>query len=80
VPFGGGGVVSTAAAYSPGQYGGSALWLSFTYPFAPGQVAVPRLDGTVNAGLDHTIVDVFGQTRPPAAVHTPGDRLSVAPW
>jgi outer membrane usher protein FimD/PapC len=72
MPFAGGGVVSTAAAYSPGQSGSSALWLSFTYPFDYVLAPARRLDSAVDSGLERTIVDVFGQTRlPPVAGQVP---------
>jgi outer membrane usher protein FimD/PapC len=65
MPFGGGGVVSTAAAYSPGPFGTAAVLLSFTYPF--NYIAAParRVDSAVSSALDRTIVDAFGQTRLP---------------
>ena len=65
MPFGGGGVVSTAAAYSPGQFGTAAVLLSFTYPF--NYIAGPshKIDNAVSSALDRTIVDAFGQTRLP---------------
>lgn len=61
MPFGGGGVMSTAAAYSPGPWGSSAILLSFTYPFAhPG---TGRSGGAVDSALDRSLVDALGQTR-----------------
>jgi len=65
LPFGGGGILSTAAAYSPGPLGSSALLVSFTYPFD--YVAAPsrKINGAINSALDRTIVDAFGQTRLP---------------
>jgi outer membrane usher protein len=75
MPFGGGGIVSTAAAYSPGQVGTSALLLSFTYPFAY-LGAGNRLDRTASTALDHTIIDAFGQSRLPPSVRSAADR----PW
>jgi outer membrane usher protein FimD/PapC len=75
MPVAGGGIVSTAAAYSPGQSGSSALWLSFTYPFDY-VLSARRLNGAVDSGLDRTIVDVFAQTRlPPGAILPPGASL-----
>jgi outer membrane usher protein FimD/PapC len=78
VPFGLGGILATAAAYSPGQAGSSALWLSFTYPFDFAPAPAHRLDTAVNAGLDRTIIDVFGQARLPTAVR-PYDRPTAQP-
>ena len=77
MPFGGGGIISTAAAYSPGQFGNSAVLLSFTYPF--NYIAAPahRIDRAVNTALDRTIVDAFGQTRIPSVGRLPGERLAV---
>ncbi len=63
VPFGGGGVLSTAAAYSPGPWGSSALLVSFTYPFDYLGNGRGGGAGTVNSALDRTLVGAFGQTR-----------------
>jgi len=65
MPIGGGGIISTAAAYSPGQAGNSALLLSFTYPFDYIAAPARKVTNSVNAALDRTIVDAFGQTRMP---------------
>ena len=76
MPFGGGGIISTAAAYSPGQFGNSAVLLSFTYPFD--YIAAPshKVNSAVNTALDRTIVDAFGQTRIPLVGRLPGDKLA----
>jgi len=76
MPFGGGGIISTAAAYSPGQLGNSAVLLSFTYPF--NYIAAPahKVNSAVNTALDRTIVDAFGQTRIPIVGRLPADRLA----
>lgn len=66
MPFGSGGIVSTAAAYSPGQFGNSALLLSFTYPFGDLEGRSHPVSTAINSALDRTIVDAFGQTRLPA--------------
>jgi outer membrane usher protein len=66
MPFGSGGIVSTAAAYSPGQLGNSALLLSFTYPFGDLDGRSHPVSTAINSALDRTIVDAFGQTRLPA--------------
>jgi len=66
MPFGSGGIVSTAAAYSPGQLGNSALLLSFTYPFGDIEGRSHPVSTAINSALDRTIVDAFGQTRLPA--------------
>jgi outer membrane usher protein FimD/PapC len=73
MPFGGGGVVSTAAAYSPGQLGNAAVLLSFSYPFDYLAAPAHTIDGAVNSALDRTIVDAFSQTRT-AAAHPITDR------
>lgn len=65
MPIGGGGIVSTAAAYSPGQAGNSALLLSFTYPFDDVGAPARKVSNSVTTALDRTIVDAFGQTRIP---------------
>jgi outer membrane usher protein FimD/PapC len=74
MPFGGGGVVSTAAAYSPGQFGSATLLLSFTYPFNYLTGAPRKVDAAVSSALDRTIVDAFGQTRLPTPGRLPTDR------
>jgi len=66
MPFGSGGIISTAAAYSPGQSGNSALMLSFTYPFDYLTETAHTVTSAMNGALDRTIVDAFGQARPPA--------------
>lgn len=75
MPFGGGGIISTAAAYSPGQFGNSAVLLSFTYPFNYTEAPAHKVNSAVNTALDRTIVDAFGQTRIPTVGRSPGDRL-----
>jgi len=75
VPFGGGGILSTAAAYSPGPGGTSALLVSFTYPFDYIAAPAHKINGEMNTALDRTIVDAFGQTRIPTPGRGPGDKL-----
>jgi outer membrane usher protein FimD/PapC len=75
MPFGGGGILSTAAAYSPGQLGNSALLLSFTYPFDYLAAPARKVNSAVNSALDRTIVDAFGQTRTPLVGRLPTDKL-----
>ncbi len=68
MPFGGGGVLSTAAAYSPGQLGNTALLMSFTYPFDYVGTRTAQRDA-MDSALDRTIVDAFGQSQLGAATH-----------
>lgn len=75
MPFGSGGVISTAAAYSPGQLGNSAVLLSFTYPFDYIAAPVRNVNSAVNTALDRTIVDAFGHTRLPLVGRPPPDKL-----
>jgi hypothetical protein len=77
MPFGGGGIVSTAAAYSPGPLGNSALWLSFSYPFDYLDPSGRRLDTSVNSALDRTITDAFGQVRLPSSVRGLTDKSTL---
>ena len=76
MPVPGGGILSTAAAYSPGQMGNSALLLSFTYPFDYLDAPAHRVGTAVNTALDRTIVDAFGQTRTPLVGRLPADKLA----
>jgi outer membrane usher protein len=61
IPFGGGGVISTAAAYSPGPLGSAALLLSFTYPFAFVAAQARSLDINIGAAVDRTLAGAFAQ-------------------
>lgn len=73
----GSGIVSTAAAYSPGPTGSTALWLSITYPltFAPNSALAHSTASTqYPAALDHTIIDAFGQTRLPSTARSIYDK------
>jgi outer membrane usher protein len=76
MPMPGGGILSTAAAYSPGQMGNSALMLSFTYPFDYLDAPAHRVGTAANTALDRSIVDAFGQTRTPLVGRLPPDKLS----
>jgi outer membrane usher protein FimD/PapC len=76
MPFGSGGIISTAAAYSPGQSGNSAVLLSFTYPFDYLTAPAHTVTSAMNGALDRTIVDAFGQARLPAVGATPRDRFT----
>jgi outer membrane usher protein FimD/PapC len=76
MPFAGGGIISTAAAYSPGQLGNSAVLLSFTYPFDYISAPARKINSAVNTALDRTIVDAFGQTRIPLVGRLPTDKLA----
>jgi hypothetical protein len=60
VHFGRGGIISTAAAYSPGQLGNSAVLLFFTYPFDIIGRSSRTLDGAVASALDQSMVDAYG--------------------
>jgi hypothetical protein len=63
MPIVGGGQLSAAAAYTPGQYSNSALLLSLRFPFdywaAPSRKLVQDMDD----GLDKTIADALNATR-----------------
>ena len=76
VPIAGGGILSTAAAYSPGQSGSSAVWLSFIYPFDSFGAPAGRLNTAANTALDRTITDVFGDTRLPPTARALTDRVA----
>jgi outer membrane usher protein len=64
--FGSGGIVSAAAAYSPGPLGNSAVLLSFTYPF----------DALGHSGrtLDSAVLDSVGLPRLPTVGRVTLDR------
>jgi hypothetical protein len=59
----GGGIISTAAAYSPGQVSSSALLVSFTYPFDYISAPVRNLAKEMDIALDKTVGDALNQTR-----------------
>jgi outer membrane usher protein FimD/PapC len=59
----GGGILSTAAAYSPGQVSNSALLVSLTYPFDYVSAPVRNLAKEMDIALDRTVGDALNQTR-----------------
>jgi outer membrane usher protein len=72
--FGGGGIISTAAAYSPGPFGNAALLLSFTYPFDAIGRSARTLDRAVASTLDESMVDAFGIPKMPTVGRIALDR------
>ena len=65
MPIANGGVLSTAAAYSPGQFAGSALLVTITYPFNYWMAPAGKLAQEIDIGLDKTIADALNQIRAP---------------
>jgi outer membrane usher protein FimD/PapC len=65
----GGGILSTAAAYSPGQVSYSALQVSFTYPFDYISTPVRSLAKEMDIALDRTVGDALNQTRSWSTTH-----------
>jgi len=59
----GGGILSTAAAYSPGQVSSSALLVSFTYPFDYVSTPVRSLAKEMDIAIDRTVGDALNQNR-----------------
>jgi outer membrane usher protein FimD/PapC len=59
----GGGILSTAAAYSPGQMSSSALLVSFTYPFDYVSTPVRSLAKEMDIAIDKTVGDALNQNR-----------------
>jgi outer membrane usher protein FimD/PapC len=59
----GGGILSTAAAYSPGQLSSSALLVSFTYPFDYVSTPVRSLAKEMDIAIDKTVGDALNQNR-----------------
>ena len=59
----GGGIISTAAAYSPGQVSSSALLVSFTYPFDYVSAPVRSLAKEMDIALDKTVGDALNTNR-----------------
>jgi len=72
--FGSGGIISTAAAYSPGPSGNAALLLSFTYPFDAIGRSARTLDRAVASSLDQSMVDAFGLPKMPTVGRITLDR------
>ena len=77
MPLVGGGIMSTAAAYSPGSLSGSALLLSVTYPFDYQALSTHKLTKAADMSIDRTIMEAFNQTRIPPSGHIFTDRLQV---
>lgn len=67
MPIANGGVLSTAAAYSPGQFAGSALLVTVTYPFNYWMAPAGKLAQEIDIGLDKAISNALNQMRMPAA-------------
>jgi outer membrane usher protein FimD/PapC len=65
----GGGILATAAAYSPGQFSNSSLLLSFTYPFDYVSAPARNLGREMDIALDKTVMDALNQTRYPQLSH-----------
>jgi outer membrane usher protein FimD/PapC len=65
MPLAGGGVISTAAAYAPGQFANSALLVSLRFPFDYWAAPSRKLAEDVDIGLDKTISDALNGPRQP---------------
>jgi outer membrane usher protein FimD/PapC len=63
VHLAGGGILATAAAYSPGQFANSSLLLSFTYPFDYVSAPARNLGKEMDIALDKAVMDALNQTR-----------------
>jgi outer membrane usher protein FimD/PapC len=72
----GGGILSTAAAYSPGQTSNSALLVSFTYPFDYVSAPARSLAKEMDIALERTVGDALNQTRVLPATHLPPDHIT----
>ena len=66
LPLAGGGVISTAAAYAPGQFANSALLLSLRFPFDYWSAPSRTLAEDVDTSLDRTISDALTNSRQPS--------------
>jgi hypothetical protein len=69
IPLYGGGMLSTAAAYAPGEIASSALFLSVVYPFGTASATARALKQQIDITLDRTISDamqnrVFASPKP----------------
>jgi outer membrane usher protein FimD/PapC len=62
MPLIGGGILSAAAAYSPGQFASTAWLLSFSFPFDYWR-STAGFGAAGDLSMDKTIVDAFNQTR-----------------
>jgi outer membrane usher protein FimD/PapC len=69
MPLGNGGILSAAAAYSPGQLASSALLLSISYPFDYWMTPARRIGQDIDIGLERTISDALNQIRNPMSGH-----------
>jgi hypothetical protein len=65
MPLAGGGVISTAAAYAPGQFANSALLISLRFPFDYWVAPSRKLAADVDTSLDKTISDALNGSRQP---------------
>ena len=70
VPLHGGGVLSTSAAYAPGELASSALFLSVTYPFGAAPASARALRQQIDISLERTISDAL-QSRLFSYPHAP---------
>jgi outer membrane usher protein len=59
IPLYGGGMLSTAAAYAPGDLASSALFLSVIYPFGTASASTRALQQQIDITLDRTIGDAL---------------------
>lgn len=69
VAISGGGILSTAAAFSPGAAGNSALMLSVMYPFEFVASSRRQINGVVDFGLDKTIDAALNQVHSVSQAH-----------
>jgi outer membrane usher protein FimD/PapC len=76
IAIAGGGVLSTAAAYSPGEMAGSALLLSVSYPFGYWNAQSRGVMQQLDINLDKTIADALNQYRLPLSGHAIASGLS----
>jgi hypothetical protein len=76
IAIAGGGVLSTAAAYSPGEMAGSALLLSVSYPFGYWNAQSRGVMQQLDINLDKTISDALNQYRLPLSGHAIASGLS----
>ena len=67
MPIAGGGVISTAAAYAPGQFANAALLLSLRFPFDYWAAPTRTLAQDVDSSLDKTITDALNGSHQPLA-------------
>jgi outer membrane usher protein FimD/PapC len=77
MPLLGGGIVSTSAAYAPGQFTNTAWLVSFTFPFNYEMAPARKLAKAADMVLDKTMSDAFNMTRVPSFGHIITDRLQL---